>query len=64
MINSEELIYSYNLAQDLRMCGFKVDIDLLGKNMKSKFKEAEKVNPKYLIIAVHPTEKRKNIYVK
>ena len=49
-VTENELMYSYNLAQDLRMCGFKVDIDLLNKSMKSKFKEVDKLNPKFIII--------------
>ncbi|MBR3490534.1 MAG: ATP phosphoribosyltransferase regulatory subunit, partial [Bacilli bacterium] len=49
-VTKNELMYSYNLAQDLRMCGFKVDIDLLNKSMKAKFKEVDRLNPKYLII--------------
>ena len=49
-VTENELMYSYNLAQDLRMCGFKVDIDLLNKSMKAKFKEVDRLNPKYLII--------------
>ena len=36
--------------QDLRMCGYKVDMDLTNKSMKGKFKESERYNSKYIII--------------
>ena len=38
------------LAQKLRMCGYKVDLDLTGKNMKAKFKESDRYNSKYIIM--------------
>ena len=37
-ISDNENNYALELAQNLRMCGYKVDMDLSGKNMKSKFK--------------------------
>jgi len=32
------------------MCGYKVDLDLTGKNMKAKFKESDRYNSKYIIM--------------
>lgn len=49
-ITEKENFYALDLAQKLRMCGYKVDLDLTGKNMKAKFKEADRYNSKYTII--------------
>ncbi len=49
-ITERENEYAIDLAQNLRMCGYKVDMDLTGKNMKSKFKEADRYNSKFIII--------------
>ncbi len=45
-----EKAYSYKLCQDLRMNGFNVDIDYMNRNIKANFKQADRLNPKYLII--------------
>lgn len=49
-ITEKENDYALELACKLRMCGFKVDLDLSGKNMKSKFKEADRYKAKLLMI--------------
>ena len=49
-ITENENDYALELAQKLRMCGFKVDLDLSGKNMKAKFKEADRYKAKQIII--------------
>ncbi len=49
-ITEKENEYALELAQKLRMCGFKIDLDLSGKNMKSKFKEADRYKAKQIII--------------
>ena len=49
-ITDNENNFALNLASSLRLNGFKVDMDLTGKNMKSKFKEADRYNSKFVII--------------
>ena len=49
-ITEKENDYALELAQKLRMCGFKIDLDLSGKNMKAKFKEADRYKAKQVII--------------
>ncbi|MBP3635165.1 MAG: histidine--tRNA ligase [Bacilli bacterium] len=49
-ITEKENDYALELAQKLRMCGFKIDLDLSGKNMKNKFKEADRYKAKQIII--------------
>lgn len=49
-LSDNELYYSLSIINDLRMCGYKVDIDLLNKSIKGKFKESEKYNAKYIVI--------------
>ena len=49
-ITDKENFYALELAQKLRMCGYKVDLDLTGKNMKAKFKESDRYNSKYIIM--------------
>ncbi len=49
-ISENENGYALNLAQKLRMCGYKIDLDLSNKNMKSKFKEADRYKAKQIII--------------
>ena len=38
------------MANDLRMSGFNVEIDYNSRNFKSNFKQADKMNVKYIII--------------
>ncbi len=49
-ITDKEDDYALDLAQKLRMCGFKVDLDLSKKNMKAKFKESDRYKSKFTII--------------
>ena len=49
-ITEKENDYALELAQKLRMCGFKIDLDLSGKNMKAKFIEADRYKAKQVII--------------
>ena len=41
---------SLKLTNNLRMNGFKVDMDYLNRNIKSNFKQADRLNSKFLII--------------
>ena len=46
----EQKPYVLSLSNDLRLAGFNVDIDYNGKSFKSNFKQADKVNARYIII--------------
>lgn len=49
-ISENEKAYAYKLCQNLRMNGFSVDIDYINRNIKSNFKQADRLTPKYIII--------------
>ncbi|MBO6145253.1 MAG: histidine--tRNA ligase [Bacilli bacterium] len=49
-ITENENNYALSLAEKLRMCGFKIDMDLSGKSMKAKFKEADRYKAKQIMI--------------
>ena len=49
-VSENEMDYSINLASFLRDNAFKVDLDFTNKNMKAKFKEADRYNSKFIII--------------
>ena len=49
-VNEDEKKYAVYLQQELRMSGFVVDTEYTGRSLKSQFKQAERLNSKYLII--------------
>lgn len=49
-VNDEEKEIALALSQDLRLAGFKVDMEYLGRNLKGQFKQADRLNSKMLII--------------
>lgn len=49
-VTEKEDNYAIELAQTLRMCGYKVDMDFMGKSMKARFKEADRYKSKFIII--------------
>ncbi len=49
-VSENESNFALELANKLRMCGFKIDLDLTGKNMKSQFKEADRYKTKLVMI--------------
>ena len=59
-MGKEEKSYSFKLLQELRMNGFNAEIDYLNKNIKANFKQADKLNTKYVII-VGEEEVKSNI---
>ena len=63
-ITEKENFYALELAQKLRMCGYKVDLDLSGKNMKAKFKESDRYKSKYTIIVGEEEELTDTLTVK
>lgn len=48
--SNEEKPYLMNIVNILRMNGFNVEADFMGRNMKNNFKQADKLNPKFIII--------------
>lgn len=49
-VNEEEKKIALALSQDLRMAGFKVDLEAMNRNLKGQFKQADRLNSKMLII--------------
>ena len=49
-MSENEKSYSINICNALRMSGYKVDMDFMSRNLKSNFKQSERLNSKYIII--------------
>lgn len=49
-MSKEEKPYAFALTQNLRMNGFDVDMDYINRNIKGNFKQADRLNTKYIII--------------
>ena len=49
-VNDEEKKYAAYLAQELRLAGFMVDTDYLGRGLKAQFKQADRLNAKYTCV--------------
>ena len=49
-VNETEKEYAMALTQDLRLQGFRVETDLMERNLKGQFKQADRLKAKYLII--------------
>ena len=49
-VDNSEKEYAIALCQDLRLQGFKVETEWMGRNLKGQFKQADRLNSKYLII--------------
>ncbi len=49
-VNEEEKKYAAYLAQELRMAGFIVDTEYTGRGLKGQFKQADRLNAKYIAI--------------
>ena len=49
-VNDEEKKYALYLAQELRMAGFIVDTEYTGRSLKGQFKQADRLNAKYVAI--------------
>ena len=59
-VSENEMDYSIMLSSFLRDNAFKVDMDYTNKNMKAKFKEADRYNSKFIII-VGENEVKNNV---
>ena len=49
-VNEEEKKYAAYLTQELRMAGFIVETEYTGRGMKGQFKQADRLNAKYIAI--------------
>lgn len=48
--DEEQKPYMMSLVNNLRLNGFNVDIDLIGRNMKNNFKHADKLKAKFVML--------------
>ena len=53
-----------SLVMSLRLDGFKVDMDYMNRNMKSNFKQADRINAKYIIIIGEDEVKTNTLTIK
>ena len=63
-VSDTEKEYAATLVQELRMSGFKVDTEYTGRGLKSQFKQADRLNSKFLIILNDENLKNNEIKVK
>ncbi len=49
-INDDEKKYATYLAQELRMAGFIVDTEYTGRGLKAQFKQADRLNAKFICV--------------
>ena len=63
-VNDEEKEYATTLNQILRVNGFVTDMEYLGRNLKGQFKQADRLNAKYLIILISDDIKQGLINIK
>jgi len=49
-VSDIEKEYAMALTQDLRLNGFRVETEYTGRSLKGQFKQADRLNPKFLII--------------
>ena len=59
-MNEEAKDYAFNLCINLRLNGFKVDIDYNNRNLKNNFKQADRFNSQFVII-IGEEEKKSDI---
>lgn len=63
-MSENEKKYSYKLCENLRMSGFNVDIDYMNRNIKANFKQADRLQAKYIIIIGEEELKTKELTIK
>ena len=63
-VSDTEKDYAVTLTQELRMNGFKVDTEYTGRSLKAQFKQADRLNSKFLIILNDEDLKENLIQVK
>lgn len=63
-MSETEKNYSIKITNILRMNGFKTDIDTINRNIKSNFKQADRLGAKYIIIIGEDEIKNNNLTIK
>ena len=63
-VSDTEKKFSLSLVQELRMNGFKVDTEYTSKSLKAQFKQADRLNSKFLIILNDEDLKNDEITIK
>lgn len=63
-VSETEKEYATTLTQELRMNGFKVDTEYTGRGLKGQFKQADRLNSKFLIILNDEDLKNDTVKVK
>ena len=63
-INIIQKEYAMSIVDRLRMNGFAVDFDYMMRNVKSNFKQADRLNAKYIILVGEEEEQTKVLTVK
>ena len=49
-MSENEKAFAFNLTQNLRLNGFSVDMDYMNRNLKGNFKQADRLNSKFVVI--------------
>lgn len=49
-VNEEEKDYALYLSQELRLAGFSCDLESMGRSMKAQFKQADRLQAKFLLL--------------
>nr|MBP3258983.1 histidine--tRNA ligase [Bacilli bacterium] len=63
-MSDNEKAFSLSVCNALRMSGFKADMDYMSRNLKSNFKQSERLNSKYVIIIGEEEEKTNVLTIK
>ena len=63
-VSDTEKEYATTLVQELRMNGFRVDTEYTGRGLKGQFKQADRLNSKFLIILNDEDLKNDTVKVK
>lgn len=63
-VSDTEKEYAATLVQELRMSGFKVDTEYTGRTLKAQFKQADRLNSRFLIILNDEDLKNNQIKIK
>lgn len=63
-MSENEVSYTVSLVQTLRLNGFKVDTDYMKRNIKSNFKQTDRLNTNYVIIVGDEEINNKTLTIK
>ena len=63
-VSDTEKDYAVNICQNLRLSGFDIEIENMGRSLKAQFKQADRLNSKFLIILNDEDIQNKTIKIK